>query len=217
MRAGVIGMLLVGALFWQGTAAAQVYTCIAEDGSRVFSDERCGPDAKVVPGISSKKRPPAAARPASKPVPEQKSAAELEQLMKQCDAGEVRACNQWTLGGGPALLREKERQAELECEGGSLAACEERYCREGLNADCRARVLRTAKLAGEIWYLRNEGARQPDGVTRYDIRCVPEGASQSKDITVTCASLPGPNRCYLSDPGKGFPRLDRAAAQHCAS
>ena len=30
---------------------AQIYTCKGKDGTRIFSDEKCGPDAKVVPNI----------------------------------------------------------------------------------------------------------------------------------------------------------------------
>lgn len=194
-------------------AAAQIYECVGEDGSRVFSDERCGPDAKIVRGVTSKKRsttPQSAARP--KPAP--KSAGELEALSEQCDAGDMKACKEWTLGGGPSLLREKERAAERECEAGSLSACEERYCKEGVTADCRARVLRTAKLAGEDWYLREQESGA-EGRTSYLLRCVPEGAPP-RDATVSCASLAGPNRCVIGDSQQGFSRLDRAAAQVCA-
>jgi hypothetical protein len=216
---GLICVLLVAALVGRSSAAAQIYTCTKEDGSRVFSDSRCGPDAKVVPGIESKPRATAKKAAATpRPPRVQKTAAELEALIKKCDAGEVAACNEWTLGGGPNLLREKERTAELECEGGSLAACEERYCRDGVDNDCRARVLRTAKLAGETWYLRMEGSRKQDGSTPYGIRCIPPGAVEARDITVICSSQMGPNRCYVSDPRQGsYSRLDRAAAKHCGT
>ena len=128
---------------------------VGEDGGRVFSDERCGPDAKVVSGITSKKRStPTSSAPRPKRVA--KPAEELKALSAQCDAGDMKACKEWTLGGGPNLLRQNERKAELECEAGSLVACEERYCKDRVDADCRARVLRTAKLAGEDWYLREE-------------------------------------------------------------
>lgn len=199
------------------TAHAQVYTCVAEDGSRVFSDQRCGPDAKLVPGIGQSKAP--ARKPAgpAKPPPKKKSPDELEALIQRCDAGDTKACSEWTLGGGPNLLRETERKAELECEGGSLAACEERYCREGLDADCRARVLRTAKLAGETWYLHEETAGAADGSTEYSVRCIPEGATAPRDLTITCASDAGPNRCRATDTNRGFPRLAAAATQHCAA
>lgn len=220
IQLGLGGVLLAcGLLLGHPGARAQIYTCTLEDGTRVFSDSRCGPDAKVVPGIESKKRarPKSSAGPAGpKPARTRKPAAELESLIKLCDAGDVPACNQWTLGGGPDLLREKERAAELECEGGSLSACEERYCRDGVDKDCRARVLRTAKLAGETWYLREESARQPDGLTRYGIRCLPSSPGPARDITITCSSQAGPNRCYLSTPAQGYARLDHAAARHCS-
>lgn len=215
IQLGLPWILLAGVLLGS-SARAQIYTCIKEDGTRVFSDARCGPDAKVVPGVTSKKRAPVKGPATPKPARTQKSAAELEQLIKLCDAGDVSACSQWTLGGGPSLLREKERAAELECEGGSLTACEERYCRDGVDKDCRARVLRTARLAGETWYLRVEGARQPDGLTRYGVRCIPPGVGKARDITVTCSGQAGPSRCYVAVPGPGFSRLDHAAAKHCA-
>ena len=207
-------LLLAGAAF-ASDARAQIYECVGEDGSRVFSDERCGPDAKVVTGVTSKKRPTAKAPSAPKPKKVVKAAGELEALSAQCDAGDMKACKEWTLSGGPALLKEKERQTEADCEGGSLAACEERYCQRGVSEDCRARVLRTAKLAGEEWYLREEVRGQPDGLARYHIRCVPPNA-KPRDITILCAALPGPNRCYLKDAQQGFARLDRAAGKHCS-
>jgi hypothetical protein len=209
-------LLLVVALAGSSNAFAQIYTCTKDDGTRVFSDSRCGPDAKVVSGIASKKRVVPKAVTTPRPARTQKTTAELEALIKKCDAGDVAACNEWTLGGGPNLLREKERAAELECEAGSLAACEERYCRDGVDKDCRARVQRTAKLAGETWYLRVEGSRQQDGLTRYGVRCIPHGALEGRDITVICSSQAGPNRCYVSNPQQGFSRLDSAAAKHCA-
>ncbi|MGH8177679.1 MAG: DUF4124 domain-containing protein [Steroidobacter sp.] len=215
MRILFFGMMIAGALFTLSPAYAQIYACVGEDGTRIFSDERCGADAKIVPGISTKRRP--AASPTTPKAPRAiKPQAELEALSKQCDAGDMKACKEWTLGGGPNLLRKNERQAELDCEAGSLAACEIRYCRDGVSADCRARVLRTAKLAGESWYLREAEHGHADGLTRYHIRCVPEDAPSARDITILCSSLAGPNRCYVADPQQGFARLDRAAAKHCA-
>jgi hypothetical protein len=211
MKLAACASLLAASLLC-GAAYAQIYECVGEDGTRVFSDERCGPDAKVVRGVTSKKRSTPPSEPRPKPPP--KAASELEALSERCDAGDMKACKEWTLSGGPNLLREKERSAERECEAGSLSACEERYCREGMNPDCRARVLRTAKLAGEDWYLREQepGA---EGRTVYRIRCVPEGG-RSRDVEVSCASLAGPNRCTVGDAQQGFARLDRAAAQVCA-
>jgi len=208
-------ILLVAALLaWSGSEA-QIYECAGKDGSRVFSDKRCGPDAKVVQPASKPKRLPPK-DPSAKPVKTRKSAAELEQLTAQCDAGDDKACTAWTMGGGPELLRDQERKAEQDCEAGSLAACEQRYCREGINEDCRARVQRTARLAGDTWYLRDETRDSESGVTKYLVRCIPEGARESKDLFVSCSSEAGPNRCYLADPQHGFPRLAQAAAAQCS-
>jgi hypothetical protein len=208
-------ILLAAALLAWTSSEAQIYECAGKDGSRVFSDKRCGPDAKVVQGISKPKRPPPKGTSA-KPVKTRKTAAELEQLILQCDVGDDKACTAWTMGGGPELLRDQERKAELDCEAGSLAACEQRYCREGISADCRARVQRTARLAGDTWYLRDETRHTGSGLTKYLVRCIPEGARQSLDILVTCSTEAGPNRCYLADPQRGFPRLAPAATTHCA-
>jgi Domain of unknown function (DUF4124) len=214
MRSLVVCLLLTGACLMHATARAQIYTCTAEDGTRVFSDERCGPDAKVVPGVTSKKRPAASAASASRVRKVAKPPAELEQLSSRCNAGDMKACKEWTLGGGPDLLKEKERKAELDCEAGSLAACEERYCRDGVDPDCRARVLRTARLAGENWYLREEERGRSDGRTRYRVRCVPQGAS-ARDITIECAPYASPDRCSIAQ--QRFARLDQAAAQSCST
>jgi len=208
-------ILLVAALLaWSGSEA-QIYECAGKDGSRVFSDKRCGPDAKVVQPASKPKRLPPK-DPSAKPVKTRKSAAELEQLTAQCDAGDDKACTAWTMGDGPELLRDQERKAEQDCEAGSLAACEQRYCREGINADCRARVQRTARLAGDTWYLRGETRDAESGITKYLVRCIPEGAREARDLFVSCSSEAGPNRCYLADPQHGFPRLAQAAAAQCS-
>ncbi|HEX2492480.1 MAG TPA: DUF4124 domain-containing protein [Steroidobacter sp.] len=193
-------------------AQPQIYECVGENGGRIFSDERCGPDAKIVAGIASAKRAsPHAPKPKKVVLP----AAELEALSATCDAGDMDACKRWSVGGGPGLLRDKERKAELECEAGSLEACEKRYCSEGVDAECRARVLRTAPLAGEEWYLRQERRAQPDGLVQYQVRCMPEDGA-TRDIVVLCATERSPNRCYVVDPQHAFPRLDRAAEKHCA-
>jgi hypothetical protein len=208
-------ILLAVALLACASSEAQIYECAGKDGSRVFSDKRCGPDAKIVQPVSKPKRPPTRAVTA-KPVKTRKTAAELEQLTLQCDAGDDEACTQWTMGGGPELLRDQERKAELDCEAGSLAACEQRYCREAIDTDCRARVQRTARLAGDTWYLRDETRDSGSGPTKYLVRCIPEGARELRDILVTCSRDSGPNRCYLGDPQHGFPRLAAAAAAHCS-
>jgi hypothetical protein len=207
-------LLLASVCLVYASARAQIYTCTAPDGSRVFSDERCGPDAKLVPGIISKKRPAANAGAGTKPRRVAKPPAELEELSRLCDGGDVKACREWTLGGGPNLLKEKERKSEVDCEAGSLAACEERYCRDGVDPDCRARVLRTARLAGENWYLRQEENGRGDGRTRYHVRCVPERGA-ARDITIECAQQASPDRC--SSGQRSFARLDQAAAQSCAA
>jgi hypothetical protein len=211
-----VGFVLAGLMLVSAGARAQIYTCVAEDGSRVFSDQRCGPDAKVVPGIS-KGKPAQKAPTGARPAKVTRTREELDQLTEQCDAGDMKACTEWTLGGGPGLLRENERRAEAECEAGSLRACEERYCRERVDADCRSRVQRTAQLAGDTWYLREEMKRDNDGTTRYAIRCIPPDARESRDITLTCSALAGPSRCYLSDSQQGYPRLANAAAAHCSA
>jgi uncharacterized protein DUF4124 len=208
-------ILLVAALLAWSSSEAQIYECAGKDGSRVFSDKRCGPDAKVVQSSPKPKRLPSK-DPSEKPVKTRKSAAELEQLTAECDAGDDKACAAWTMSGGPELLRDQERKGEQDCEAGSLAACEQRYCRGGIDADCRARVQRTARLAGETWYLRDETRDSGSGVTKYLVRCIPEGAREANDIFVSCSSVAGPNRCYLADPQHGFPRLAQAAAAQCS-
>jgi hypothetical protein len=207
-------ILLAAALLACASSEAQIYECTGKDGARVFSDKRCGPDAKVVQGIGKPKRPPPKGL-AAKPVKTRKPAAELEQLTLECDAGDMKACAAWTMGGGPESLRDQERKAEMECEAGSLEACEQRYCRDGIDADCRARVQRTARLAGDTWYLRDETRDADSGLTKYLVRCIPESVHESLDILVTCSRETGANRCYLADPQRGFPRLAPAAAAYC--
>lgn len=194
------------------SAHSQIYTCTAEDGTRIFSDERCGPDAKIVPGITTKKRSSGAGDQPRAP----KSEAELQQLIEQCNAGDMQACREWTHGGGPNYLKEQERKAGQACEAGSLADCETRYCRDGITAECRRRVLETAKVSGETWYLREQATRA-DGAVAYAIRCVKEGVREIRDETVTCAGPPGPKRCVVSGTKQGFARLDQAAAAYCAT
>ncbi len=200
----------------QSTAVqAQIYTCRAADGTRIFSDEHCGPDAKVVPGIDGRKRPAAKSATVTRtPVPAREPA-DLDALLQQCDRGIVSACNEWTRGGGPNHLREKERMAQQSCDAGSLVACEERYCVDGASAQCRTRVMKAAKLSGATWYLRGE-ARQGNDATRYDVRCIWEGVRDTRDVAVLCAATAGPQRC--SDAGRTlfFARLDAAAESYCA-
>lgn len=206
--------IVVSLLF--ASAHAQIYMCRAADGTRVFSDERCGPDAKVVPGIDNRKRVPVKSTSAVKPATPPKTGAELDALLKLCDSGDVASCNAWTRGGGPAQLKEKERQTQMACDAGSLSACEERYCRDGAGPQCRMQVLKTAKLAGASWYLRDAGKRLADESTRYDVRCIWEGVRETRDVTVTCAANAGPQRCADAASGRAFERLDTAASSYCS-
>ena len=90
---------------WTGSEA-QIYTCKGKDGSRVFSDEKCGPDAELVKGDYSKPKRPPPKGTSAKPVKTRRPASELEQLMLACDGGDMKACSAWTMGGGPELLQE---------------------------------------------------------------------------------------------------------------
>lgn len=204
-------LVVAGIWFAWSNVHAQIYTCTAEDGTRIFSDERCGPDAKIVPGISTKKR---STRSAARPERAPKEPAELEELLARCNAGDMTACKEWTHGGGPNYLREQEQKAGLACEGGSLRDCERRYCLDGMTPQCRTRVLQAAKVSGETWYLR-EQRPQANGATAYDIRCALEGEREVRDSTVSCAGPPGPERCVLASTLQGFTRLDLAAASYC--
>lgn len=204
------------ALHASDAVEAQIYTCTAKDGTRIFSDERCGPDAKIVPNISTKKAP-AKNSPTPRPKVEPKSTAELEELLEKCNGGDMNACNTWTRAGGPNSLRDKEQAAEKACEAGSLADCEYRYCNGGINDECRARVLQAAKVAGDTWYLRDTGKPQPDGSTRYEVRCVPAGARIMRDVVVTCSGTAGPNRCLSAGSTSGQARLDLAATAVCGA
>ena len=204
-------VLVAGVWVAWSNAHAQIYTCTAEDGTRIFSDERCGPDAKIVPGISTKKRSTTGGATAKRAP---KTPAELEELLAQCNAGEMKACTEWTHGGGPNRLREQEQKTGLACEGGSLRDCELRYCMDGMTSECRTRVLQAAKVSGETWYLR-EQRPQTDGATAYDFRCATQDERTIRESTVSCSGPPGPERCVLSSTQQGFARLDLAAASYC--
>jgi|JRYD01.1.fsa_nt_gb hypothetical protein len=208
-------LLALGALQIGAVADAQIYTCTARDGTRIFSDEKCGPDAKIVPNITSKKPQPRTATP--RPRVEPKTAAELEALLEQCNAGDLKACDTWTRGGGPNDLREKERAAERACETGSLVDCEYRYCSGSVSEECRARVLQAAKVAGDNWYLRDTGTPLPDGSTRYEVRCVVPNARAIADVVVTCSGSAGPDRCSAAGRSAAHGRLDLAAAAVCSA
>jgi hypothetical protein len=216
MRSVYRWLIALAALQASATIEAQIYTCMGKDGTRIFSDERCGPDAKVVPNISTNKPAPKASA-APQPKAEPKSSSELEALLQACNAGDMKACNTWTRAGGPGSLRDKERKAEQACEAGSLADCEYRYCNGGVNEDCRTHVLRAAKVAGDNWYLRDTGKPQPDGSTRYNVRCVPVGVRSIRDVAVICAAQAGPTKCMAMGSTVGQSRLDLAAAALCGS
>lgn len=215
MRFVLRWFIALGALAASAGIEAQIYTCMGKDGTRIFSDERCGPDAKVVPNISTSGKP--AARPTTAPRPkiEPKSTPELDALLKQCNDGDLNACNTWTKAGGPNSLKDKERKAEQACEAGSLADCEYRYCNGSVSDECRARVLQAAKVAGENWYLRDSALPQPDGSTRYNVRCVQKGVRIMRDIAVICAAKAGPAKCMALGGTSGHPQLNVAASTLC--
>jgi hypothetical protein len=232
------------ALLVASQAGAQIYTCTAADGSKVFSDEKCGPDAKKVtlspPQIASSRpskaeapsaRPQSAEQkaglkpPTRTPAPTKKPVAtpklppkqpwELESLLASCNTGNMQACTDWTHGGGPKLLREKEEQAQAQCTSGSLAGCEARYCVDGATEECRLNVLQAAKLAGNAWYVRDGDVKQPDGSTTYNVRCIKEGVREMRDVAITCNAVAGPKRCYVATPENGLSRLSLAAQRVC--
>jgi hypothetical protein len=212
---GVVGrcLLVVGMLLAYTQAPAQIYTCTAPDGTRIFSDKRCGKDAKRVEGITTSKRSSSASRT---PVP-RKSADELEALLKQCNAGDNSACMTWTKGGGPAELKAHEKGLQSQCESGSIKACEERYCRDGATEECRNRVMQLATLSGESWYLRFQQKAQADGPTTYSVRCLDTTSRSLKDVTISCAASAGPQRCRSEIAEQAFARLDAAASNTCST
>ncbi len=203
--------------FWliASQASAQIYTCIAEDGTRVFSDEKCGPDAKVVSGITTKKRAKPGEGSGTRPERTARAPEELDRLLRECNAGDMKACTEWTHAGGPNRLREQEQRAGLACDGGSLEDCERRYCSDGVTDECRRRVLGVAKITGETWYLRAQNPVAERGVA-YQVRCLIEGARDVRDLTVECSGPAGPQRCVIRDNAQRFARLDQAAATFCA-
>jgi hypothetical protein len=208
-------LLALVALHVAAGVEAQIYTCTAKDGTRIFSDSKCGPDAKVVPNITTSTKPAPKPAAASRPKVEPTSTAELDSLLQKCNDGDIPSCNTWTRAGGPNSLREKEAAAEKACEAGSLADCEYRYCAGSVNDECRAHVLQAAKVAGDDWYLRDTGTPQPDGSTRYDVRCIPPGARSMRDVVVICSGTAGPSRCASSAATTAYARLDLAAGALC--
>ncbi|MFL6550960.1 MAG: hypothetical protein ACJ8OJ_19875 [Povalibacter sp.] len=212
MRA-VIAATLIVLTGYVHPALAQIYSCTASDGSRVFSDKRCGPDAKLVKDIGTKKRiaPKASVTPVAT-----KSSEELQLLLKRCNEGDEAACMTWSKGGGPKQLRALEKEQEASCDGGSLSACEQRYCRDGASDECKSRVKSLATVSGESWYLRFQKKLAADGPAIYSVRCLGAQTRDLRDFTVSCAAVAGPSRCQASETPQAFPRLDAAASNYCA-
>jgi hypothetical protein len=197
---------------------------LAEDGSRIYSNRKCGADATLVKGYEhyklssarSKANKPRSDAQTKQPIvkPTPKSPEELAELLRSCNAGDNAACSQWSLGGGPQALRMAEEKAERDCEAGSLAACEERYCKESANEDCRQSVLRTALLSGDTWYLHEEQARAHDGSASFVIRCIHKGEPATRDINFICARAG--HKCGSNAGTTQFERLADAATHSCA-
>ncbi|HEY5806820.1 MAG TPA: DUF4124 domain-containing protein [Povalibacter sp.] len=213
MRIGVGYVLVAMLVLASAQASAQIYACTAPDGTRVFSDKRCGPDAKVVKDITTQKKSKTSA--AKTPVTP-KSPAELEQLLKRCNEGDETACMTWSKGGGPKQLRATEKEQEASCEAGSLAACEQRYCSDGATDECRRRVRSLATMSGATWYLRYQQKRAADAPAIYSIRCLRDDSREIRDVTVTCAATAGPERCKAERAPNSFARLDEATTNYCA-
>ncbi len=206
-------LILLAGLVLPATLPAQIYMCTAPDGTRIYSDERCGSDAKVVPGISTGRKRSDVTKSSTLPLkPVAKSETELQALSSRCDAGETQACNEWTRSGGPALLKADERKLEQACTSGELKACEERYCRDGATKDCRARVKETAPASGNDWYLRTTGQRRADGTTEYAVRCMPAGDLAIRDVSISCAAQAGPQRCSAAGNTAAATMSETAAA-----
>jgi hypothetical protein len=208
--------VLISLLLGSPAAMAQIYTCTAEDGTRVFSDKRCGPDAKVVKNIAPSTRPATKTKSATVKV-EPKSPEELQLLLKRCNEGDEAACMTWSKGGGPKQLRALEKEQEASCEAGSLSACEQRYCRDGATEECRSRVKALATVSGENWYLRFQQKLAADAPAVYSVRCLGTQSREIHDIVISCAPVAGPQRCQAADAAQGFPRLDAAATNVCAT
>jgi hypothetical protein len=107
---------------------------------------------------------------------------------------------------------------EVACEAGSLRDCEELYCRNGISEECRQRVLQTAKISTDTWYLREQGPVKADGTKTYGIRCMTQ-PRPLHDITIICAAAAGPHRCSAApkSANSGYARLDKAATGYCTA
>jgi len=214
----LVGAGIVASVLVSSRVSAQVYTCIAPDGTRIYSDRKCGPDAKLVPGMhGATKTRNSAKRSAAKDGVAPKSVAELDDLLRLCNGGHQPSCMAWSKGGGPNRLRAKEQERERKCAAGSLADCEERYCRDGVSDECRRRVLQTAAMSGRTWYLRGSGTPGANGITTHSIRCLREGSRDIRDASIDCAATAGPQRCKIAQAQGGFASLDQAAAEYCSA
>jgi hypothetical protein len=207
---------LICAVFAASAVNAQIYTCMGPDGTRIFSDKKCGQDAKTVKGFektnSNSNRNNA---PKTKAPVETKSPEELAFLLQRCNSGEQKSCMTWTMSGGPAALRDAERKAELACEAGSLADCEERFCKEGATEKCRQSVQRTADVTGDTWYLRSTREREIGGALLHEIRCIVKDQTKMRDAVVTCVNE-SPRFCYVGNPEQRFADLNITASTHCS-
>lgn len=113
---------------------------------------------------------------------------------------------------------EVEITPEVACEAGSLRDCEELYCRNGISEECRQRVLQTAKISTNTWYLREQGPVKADGTKTYAVRCMTQ-PRPLRDVTIICAATAGPNRCSTApkSANSGYAGLDKAATGYCTS
>lgn len=195
---------------------AQIYACTAPDGTRIYSDRKCGPDAKRVQGITSTRKSSNGSATKQSSVAA-KSFEELDELLQLCNAGDQSACMTWARSGGPNRLRAKEQASEQACEAGSLVDCEERYCRDGISDECRRRVLQVATKSGNTWYLRAGTSAASGGPATHSIRCLREGSRQARDATITCAATTGPQRCRIAQVSRGFEQMELAATDYCAT
>lgn len=131
----------------------------------------------------------------------------------------AKASEQPTRVAEASQSREVEITPEVACEAGSLHDCEQLYCRDGISEECRKHVLQTAKISSDTWYLREQRAAKDNRATTYAIRCVTSSAQPIRDLTITCAAKPGPNRCSTApqSANTGYARLDKAAASYCSA
>jgi Domain of unknown function (DUF4124) len=215
MRA--ISFVLLAILMVIPCAQAQIYVCVREDGSRIYSDTKCGPNAKVVKGFETtnkKKKSADKAKSAEKKVWEKKTPEQLAELLDQCNKGLKEACSEWTFGGGPNALREAESHAEKDCESGSLSACELRYCVDGATEQCRQSVLRSAELSGENWYLRKTTPAIEEGARTYGVRCIYKNNTSTKDLDINCVSNPSA-QCSVAGVVASATGLRQAAGEAC--